>query len=74
MRDTVPAAQRGILAGQVAVYLGASAAVDAGQGHVLVPDVRLSGCEKTARNLHALGRPDLVITAPTYFSDGGGCC
>jgi hypothetical protein len=47
---------------------------DDGAGHVLRRDLPLPVCDKTARRLESLGRDDLLVTGPTWFYDGGGCC
>jgi ubiquinone/menaquinone biosynthesis C-methylase UbiE len=41
------------------------------RGRLVLP---LAVCDKTAARLSALGRPDLLVTGPTWFYDGGGCC
>jgi len=58
----------------MAVYFGDADQFDDEKGHVLPRDMPVSVCDKTARNLQALGRPDLIVTDSTYFYDGGGCC
>ena len=37
-------------------------------------DMPLAVCDKTAARLSGLARPDLIVTPPTWFYDGGGCC
>ena len=37
-------------------------------------DMPLAVCDKTAANLEALDRDDLLVTPSTWFYDGGGCC
>jgi hypothetical protein len=37
-------------------------------------DVPLAVCDKTAVRLEGLAREDLVVSASTWFFDGGGCC
>ncbi len=74
MNDPIPADGPCVFTGQVAFYTGNDECYDDGKGHILLRDVPAPVCEKTAGNLRALGREDLVITEPTYFYDGGGCC
>lgn len=63
-----------VFAGECAFYVGAEETFDDGLGHVLVRDVPLSICRKTAQALRDLGRKDLVVTEPTWHYGGGGCC
>lgn len=63
-----------VFAGQTAIYFGSEDVFDDGQGHVLLRDIPLPVCQKTAERLAAAGRPDLLVTPPTWFYDGGGCC
>ena len=74
MNVPIPADGPCVFTGQVAFYVGGDECFDDGHGHILTPDVPLGVCEKTAGNLRALGRSDLVVTDPTYHYDGGGCC
>lgn len=74
VKEPVPADGPCVFAGQAAIYFGREEAFDDGCGHVLPRDVPLSVCEKTARRLASLGRPDLLVTPPTWFYGGGGCC
>lgn len=74
VKDPIPADGPCIFAGSTAVFFGSEDRFDDGAGHVLVRDQPLAVCEKTAARLGALGRPDLLVTPPTWFYDGGGCC
>ncbi len=73
IKDPVPADGACIFTGKTAIYFGADR-FDDGRGHVMVPNVPLSICDKTAAALQALGRDDLFISPSTWFYDGGGCC
>jgi SAM-dependent methyltransferase len=72
----VPVAADGpcIFTGRVAIYTGDAESMDDGRGHVLVRDLPLPVCDKTAAALEALGRSDITITASTWHYAGGGCC
>jgi len=63
-----------VFAGQMVIYFGAEEFFDDGLGHSIQRDVPLPICQKTARNLRALNRKDLLVTEPTYHYAGGGCC
>lgn len=74
IKDPVPADGPCIFTGRTAIYVGEEEAFDDGKGHQLVRDVPLGVCDKTADALEALGRDDLVVTAPTWHYPGDGCC
>lgn len=74
IKGPVPADGACVFTGSTAIYFGSEAAFDDGAGHVLVRDLPLAICDKTARRLAALRRNDLVLTPATWFYDGGGCC
>ena len=74
IKDPIPDDGPCIFTGRTAIYFGPEDAYDDGAGHVLSSDMPLSVCEKTAAKLQRLERNDLLITAPTWFYDGGGCC
>ncbi len=63
-----------VFTGRCAIYTGPDHNFDDGQGHVLVRDIPLGVCDKTAGALAALGRDDLTITDSTWHYAGGGCC
>ena len=63
-----------VFTGRFAIYSGDEETFDDGRGHVLVRDVPLSVCDKTAAALGALDRSDLTVTEPTWHHAGGGCC
>ena len=72
----VPVAYDGpcIFTGRAAIYCGPDEQFDDGRGHVLVRDLPLGVCDKTARAMESLGRADLVVTEPTWHYTGDGCC
>ncbi len=73
-RVPLPADGPCVFTGRVAIYTGDDETFDDGAGHVLVRDIPLPVCDKTAGALAALGRADLTITEPTWHYNGGGCC
>jgi SAM-dependent methyltransferase len=61
-----------VFLGQSAVYAGSARAFDDGRGQILPRGVPVAVSAAAARRL---GRhPDIVVTPPTYFSRGQGCC
>lgn len=74
IRDPIPADGPCVFTGRTAIFFGREERFDDGAGHVMLRDQPLAVCEKTAARLAALDRPDLLVTAPTWFYDGGGCC
>jgi len=63
-----------IFTGKAAIYYGDEEYFDDHKGHVLMPNQPLAICDKTAKALTSLGKPDIYISESTYFYDGGGCC
>jgi hypothetical protein len=63
-----------VFTGRTAVYFGKEETFDDGAGHVMSRDMPLAVCDKTAADLEALARDDLLVTPSTWFYDGGGCC
>ena len=74
IKDPIPADGPCIFTGRTAIYFGPDGSFDDGAGHVLSTDAPLAVCDKTAAKLGQLGRDDLLVTEPTWFYDGGGCC
>lgn len=74
IKESVPDDGACIFTGAMAIYFGPDEVFDDGKGHLLVRDMPLSVCDKTARNLRALGREDLLVTDGHCFYTGGGCC
>jgi len=63
-----------VFTGRGAIYTGGEETFDDGHGHVLVRDIPLPICDKTASVLARLEREDLAVTASTWHYAGGGCC
>lgn len=74
IKDPMPADGPCVFTGKAAIYYGSEEYFDDKKGHVLTPNQPLSVCDKTAKDLEALGRQDIYISGSTYFYDGGGCC
>lgn len=74
IKDPMPADGPCVFTGKAAIYYGSEEYFDDKKGHVLTPNQPLSVCDKTAKDLEALGRQDIYISDSTYFYDGGGCC
>jgi SAM-dependent methyltransferase len=74
IKDPMPADGPCVFTGCSAIYYGNDDLFDDGQGHVMTPNQPLAVCDKTARNLRALKRDDLLVSPSTWFYDGGGCC
>ena len=74
IKDPVPADGPCVFTGRTAIYTGETEHFDDHAGHVLTRDLPMAVCDKTAAKLSALRRPDLLVTGPTWFYDGGGCC
>jgi SAM-dependent methyltransferase len=74
IKDPIPADGPCVFTGRTAIFFGGAERFDDGAGHLMVRDQPFAICDKTARTLAALARPDLLVTPPTWFYDGGGCC
>lgn len=74
IKDPMPADGPCVFTGRHAVYFGSDELFDDGKGHTLLHNQPLAVCDKTAKALANLNRPDIFITPSTYFYDGGGCC
>ncbi|MFN2377500.1 MAG: arsenosugar biosynthesis arsenite methyltransferase ArsM [Candidatus Binatia bacterium] len=74
IKDPMPEDGACVFTGRTAIYFGADDCLDDGKGHRLQRDMPLAVCDKTAAALQARGCPDLLVTASTFFYDGGGCC
>ncbi|BAC91296.1 arsenosugar biosynthesis arsenite methyltransferase ArsM [Gloeobacter violaceus] len=70
----VPADGPCIFTGRTAIYTGQEEHFDDRAGHILPVGLPAAVCDKTADKLARLHHSDLVITAPTYHYQGGGCC
>ncbi len=74
LRVPIPADGPCVFTGRTAIYTGDDESFDDSRGHVLVRDMPLPVCDKTAAALAALGRSDLTVTDSTWHYAGGGCC
>jgi hypothetical protein len=74
IKDPVPSDGPCVFTGRSAVYFGANEQFDDGKGHLMLRDMPLAVCDKTAAALQQLERADLLVTPSTWFYDGGGCC
>ncbi|MCB9796746.1 MAG: arsenosugar biosynthesis arsenite methyltransferase ArsM [Alphaproteobacteria bacterium] len=63
-----------VFTGRTAIWVGEDERFDDGKGHVLLRDVPLAVCDKTAAAFEALRLPDLRVTPSTWHYAGGGCC
>jgi SAM-dependent methyltransferase len=74
IKDPIPADGACIFTGRTATYFGAAESFDDRKGHVLVRDLPMNVCDKTANALASLGRDDIFLTGSTWHYSGGGCC
>lgn len=74
IKDPMPADGPCVFTGKTAIYYGDQESFDDDKGHVLLPNMPLAVCDKTAGALASLTRDDIFISASTFFYDGGGCC
>ncbi len=72
--DPVPPDGPCVFTGRMVFYTGDEECFDDGKGHVVMPDVPLGVCDKTAGWFERLGREDMIVTPSTYHYGGGGCC
>ena len=72
--DPVPPDGPCVFTGRLVFYTGDEACFDDGKGHLVMPDVPLAVCEKTAGWFERLGREDMIVTPATFHYGGGGCC
>lgn len=74
IKDPMPADGPCVFTGKAAVYFGKEEYYDDNSGHVMMQNIPLSVCDKTAGNLEEMGIDELYISDSTWFYDGGGCC
>jgi SAM-dependent methyltransferase len=74
IKDPMPTDGPCVFTGKTAIYFGDEESFDDNKGHVLLPNMPLAVCDKTAAALASLNRDDIYISGSTYFYDGGGCC
>ncbi len=72
--DPLPEDGACIFTGRTATWVGPDDSFDDGAGHVLLRDMPMPVCDKTAENLAALKLPEIIVTASTFHYRGGGCC
>jgi ubiquinone/menaquinone biosynthesis C-methylase UbiE len=72
--DPIPADGPCIFTGRTATYVGNDESFDDRKGHVLIRDMPLGVCDKTANALARLERDDIVLTPSTWHYAGDGCC
>ena len=63
-----------VFTGKSATYFGDDDFFDDNNGHILLQQMPLAICDKTANALQRLNKSDIHISESTYFYDGGGCC
>ncbi len=74
IKDPMPEDGACVFTGKTAIYTGTNEYFDDNEGHILMYNMPLSICDKTANNLKALNDEDIYISESTWFYDGGGCC
>ena len=74
IKDPMPDDGPCVFTGKTAIYFGTDECFDDNKGHVLLPNMPLAVCDKTAGALGSLNREDIFISDSTWFYDGGGCC
>ena len=74
IKDPTPADGPCVFTGKTAIYFGSDDCFDDNKGHLLLPNMPLAVCDKTAGALGSLNREDIFISDSTWFYDGGGCC
>lgn len=68
----MPADGACIFTGRTAIYTGPDQQFDGGKGHVLLKNIPLAVCDKTAGAIEHLGRDDVVVTPTTGTTPAGG--
>ena len=74
IKDPMPEDGPCVFTGKTAIYFGSDECFDDNKGHLLLPNMPLAVCDKTAGALGSLNREDIFISDSTWFYDGGGCC
>jgi ubiquinone/menaquinone biosynthesis C-methylase UbiE len=74
IKDPVQADGPCVFTGKSAIYFGDEELFDDKKGHVLMQQMPLAVCDKTANALEKLKNSAIHISESTYFYDGGGCC
>ena len=74
IKDPMPEDGPCVFTGKTAIYFGQEEYFNDNKGHVLMPNMPLAVCDKTAGALASLNSDDIFISESTWFYDGGGCC
>jgi SAM-dependent methyltransferase len=74
IKDPMPEDGPCVFTGKSAIYFGDEAFFDDKNGHILIQQMPLAICDKTANALQKANKSDIHISESTYFYDGGGCC
>jgi len=74
IKDPMPEDGPCVFTGRNAIYYGSAEYFDDGNGHILIQNMPMDVCDKTANALLGLGREDIMITPSTYYYTGGGSC
>jgi ubiquinone/menaquinone biosynthesis C-methylase UbiE len=74
IKDPVQADGPCVFTGKSAIYFGDEELFDDKKGHVLMQQMPLAVCDKTANALEKLKNSAIHISESTYFYDGEGCC
>jgi len=74
IKDPMPEDGPCIFTGKTAIFIGNEMFFDDKKGHILLQNMPLAVCDKTAMALKSLNTKDIYISESTYFYDGGGCC
>ena len=74
IKDPMPEDGPCVFTGKTAIYYGKEEFFDDEKGHVLLQNMPLAICDKTAGALADLRKDDIFVSESTWFYDGGGCC
>ena len=74
IKDPMPDDGPCVFTGKSAIYFGDEEFFDDKNGHILIQQMPLAICDKTAKALQKVNKSDIHISESTYFYDGGGCC
>lgn len=74
IKDPMPEDGPCVFTGKTAIYYGSEEYFDDNKGHVLMQNMPLAVCDKTAAALALLNKKEIFVSESTYFYDGGGCC
>lgn len=74
IKDPMPADGPCVFTGKAAIYYGKEDYFDDQKGHVLLKNLPLAVCDKTASAIASINRKDIFISESTFHYNGGGCC